>query len=56
VAKTPEWRLKLWRDAREMKREYPSDLYRDVWDKEDSVSLAHAEFNDLLKESSNLVS
>lgn len=44
VAGPAEWRVQLWRDAREMKQKYTPDEYRDRWDNEASAEAAHAAF------------
>lgn len=39
-----DWRVQLWREAREMKQKYTPDEYRDKWDNEASVRAAHDTF------------
>ena len=44
---TPEWRLALWRHARELKQKYEPTEYRDKWDDPAAAERAYAAFQEV---------
>jgi hypothetical protein len=47
VPLTPEWRLSLWRHARELKKNYSPTEYRDRWDDEEAIRITYEAFESL---------
>ena len=53
-ARTPEWRLAMWRHAVELRQKYQPTEYRDKWDDPAAVAMAHAAFLELSRNAGKL--